>query len=509
MGERIHLKPRSRLFPHIRRDQRERTEDRTNAFNATPKQQELMAAVMDGRYRFIGFGGAIRSTKSFGTISVLVTLCRMFPRSRWAIVRRDLPTIRRNVVPTFNKIRALTNGFIGEINRSEWSAKCLNGSEIIFFPELFEQDPELERWKGFEVNGFLLEEASELNEKSAVKAIERAGAWVIPPTETDPEPKQPPPFVFNTFNPCKGWPRKWFYEPWKLGTIKAPFYFLPASIEDNPYATEEYKESLTYMPPEEYKRFVLGEWDFVDEPDQLIKTEWIWAARNVEPDLHAGPVKLGGDVARYGDDYSTLAEIRGNALVSMEEFRHLSTDRFGTIILNRARERERPVEGYNVHIDTIGLGAGTVDYCRRKGLPVREFNSSAKPIEREFRKPLKKGEKIPAWVSLDYSTFKFKNLRSQAWWEFREKLRLGLFSLSLRGPSGKEIPIPEKLVADLAAPRYEISRDKEISVESKDSIKLRLGRSTDDGDAVVMAAFDFPEERSVKMDPSEWLTVKR
>lgn len=80
--------------------------------------------------------------------------------------------------------------------------------------------------------------------------------------------------------------------------------------------------------------------------------------------------------------------------------------------------------------------------------------------------------------------FRYKNIRSQMWWEFREKVRSGRACLPW--------PLPKRLFEDLTAPHYEITGDKVIEVESKDDIKLRIGRSTDDGDAVVMAAFDMP-----------------
>ncbi len=80
------------------------------------------------------------------------------------------------------------------------------------------------------------------------------------------------------------------------------------------------------------------------------------------------------------------------------------------------------------------------------------------------------------------------------WWEFRERLRLGIFSL----PS----ELDPKLLADLTAPRYEIRSDKTIFVESKADIKERIGRSTDFGDALVYAAFDAPRRRPVRLPPS-------
>ena len=45
----------------------------------------------------------------------------------------------------------------------------------------------------------------------------------------------------------------------------------------------------------------------------------------------------------------------------------------------------------------------------------------------------------------------------------------------------------DTLVGDLTAPRWKVTGGGKIQVESKDDIRARLGRSTDDGDAVVMA----------------------
>lgn len=209
----------------------------------------------DGRYRIIGFGGGIRGTKTFGSLSVLIALCRIFPRSRWAVVRKDLPRLRQNTLPSFEKLRALAGEFVGPVNQGTWTATCANGSQIIFFAESLDVDPDLSRWKGLEVNGFLLEEADELAERSYVKAIERCGTWIVP------DGAQPPPLILCTFNPCANWPKRVFYEPWKNGTIAAPYAFIPATQADNPYVSEEQRTAWRAMPEQEYKRFVEGDWD--------------------------------------------------------------------------------------------------------------------------------------------------------------------------------------------------------------------------------------------------------
>lgn len=234
------------------------TPEPTVAFEATPVQQQLMDLVSSGQYTIIGFGGGIRSTKTWGTLSVLIALCRIFPGSRWAVVRKDLERLRQTTLPSFEKLRVLAGNFIAPIH---WEgggpeARCSNGSVILFRGENIEKDPDLMRFHGYEVNGFDLEEADELAEKTLHKSIERAGAWIVPKGGA-----QPPPLIFCTFNPNVAWPRRVFYEPWRAGMLKPPFAFVPATIADNPHAPDTYKASLKLLPAAEYRRFVVGEWD--------------------------------------------------------------------------------------------------------------------------------------------------------------------------------------------------------------------------------------------------------
>ena len=223
---------------------------------ANPKQASFFEAVFSGLYRFLGFGGGIRSGKSQTAFVLAQVLCRIFPGSRWAIVRKDLPTIRRNVLPAFEKVRV--QSFCGPLNQSDWTYTCTNGSQIILFSESFSEDRELNRWRGLEVNGFILEEANELQEASFRKAIERAGSWVVPGLKV-----QPPPLVVCTFNPSGGWVKRVFHDPHKAGTLKAPFYFQPATILDNPHIPQAYLDSLKSLPERDYKRFVEGDWTFI------------------------------------------------------------------------------------------------------------------------------------------------------------------------------------------------------------------------------------------------------
>lgn len=225
-------------------------------FTETAAQEQFATAVFSGKYRYLAYGGAIRGGKSSLAIILAQTLCKVYPRSRWAIIRKDLPTLKRNIIPTFEKFRI--RQFMDPVNFAWWTATARNGSQIIFFPESAEGDTDLDRWKGLEVNGFFPDEANELQEQSWHKMIERAGSWVVPDGGV-----QPPPLILPTFNPSAGWVKRVFYDPWKNGTLQAPYYFQMATIADNPHLPLEYIESLKAMPTREYKRFVEGDWSFI------------------------------------------------------------------------------------------------------------------------------------------------------------------------------------------------------------------------------------------------------
>jgi len=107
------------------------------------------------------------------------------------------------------------------------------------------------------VNGFILEEANELQESSFYKAIERAGTF-IPKSG-----QKPPPLILMTCNPSHGWVKELFYDRWKEGTLPEGWFYLPSRIYDNPFIAEdkEYMASLQNMPRYEYEVYVEGNWD--------------------------------------------------------------------------------------------------------------------------------------------------------------------------------------------------------------------------------------------------------
>jgi hypothetical protein len=214
-----------------------------------------------------------------------------------------------------------------------------------------------------------------------------------------------------------------------------------------------------------YQNRVEGEFASADA-DGLIPLAWVEAANERWRDWKssgksAGPLThVGVDVAWTGEDNTVLA-LRHGSLVS--ELRRYSKEdpmeTAGRIAIVAGSSNAREI------IDTIGIGAGTYARRRELGGNVVAFNAAAGSdfVDRS-------GE------------LQFANLRSAAWWNLHELL----------DPTNNEtIALPpdddddSHLTSDLTAIKYRVTSNGKLLIEDKDTLRKRIGRSTDDGDAVM------------------------
>jgi len=192
----------------------------------------------------------------------------------------------------------------------------------------------------------------------------------------------------------------------------------------------------------------------------------------------AGKTSFGVDVARGGEDESCIAGRTGHILHFISKYP--SADTMDTVSFVEAKLRPyTATEDATAIVDTIGVGAGVYDRLREMNYPVMPFTASGKA----------------AGLSDRSGEFTFTNLRAAAWWNMREML----------DPSrGSKVMLldDEILKADLTSPRWFNRPGGKIQVELKDEIRKRLGRSTDAGDAVVMAFFSELGAMDGQGDPS-------
>jgi hypothetical protein len=228
----------------------------------TAKQTQAHRLALSGEKQFILFGGAIRGGKSWWMLLTFIALCSKYPKSRWVIIRKSLPVLKQNTFPTFQEIvnKGLA-GHIKEWNHETHTVTFVNGSQLIFMSEAYDTDKELNRFKGLEINGAGIDEINECQEKTLDKLFERSGSWLHAQGKA-------PIIILATCNPSNNWVKKKVYEPWKENTLPTTWAYIPSKITDNPHLPQEYLESLrANMPPIDYAKFVEGDWDIVEKPE--------------------------------------------------------------------------------------------------------------------------------------------------------------------------------------------------------------------------------------------------
>lgn len=189
--------------------------------------------------------------------------------------------------------------------------------------------------------------------------------------------------------------------------------------------------------------------------------------------VRSEPLEIGVDVARFGDDDTTIAPRRGPRIYPLTETQGADGNVVAGLILKVVRELRFPNERPVVKIDgTGGYGASPIDILRTHHsdeVEVVEVNASSKADDEE----------------------KYANLRAQLHFGVAEFLS-----------SGGELPANDrKLEADLLAPTYTFDPRRRFLVESKKDIKKRLKRSPDRADAVGLAVYKAPVE-TIELDPA-------
>lgn len=265
--------------------------------------------------------------------------------------------------------------------------------------------------------------------------------------------------------------------------------YIPAKVSDNPYyAASDYERQLDAMP-EPYRSLLMGGFktSFKDAPDQIIPTKWVQLAQErwINRQPKGVPMcAIGVDASGGGDDpmimaprydgwYPTLIEVPGKDL----PMDNLGPTAAGRVIVIR---RDNAL----VVVDMSGgFGGSMYDHLRHNNVDVKAY----------------KGAESSARRSAD-GKLRFTNKRTAAIWGFMEALDPGQ-------PNGSPIQLPPdpRLVADLTAPTFKITPNG-IKAESKEDVCARLGRSTDRGDAVIMAWHEGPRKTTDAMD---WMDLKQ
>jgi len=164
--------------------------------------------------------------------------------------------------------------------------------------------------------------------------------------------------------------------------------------------------------------------------------------------------RYGLDVARLGADETVLYHNRAGYIRLVAKWG--KQDTMSTVGNYRRYTKNQPTNTPPVVVDVVGLGAGVYDRLKELHYPTVPFNG---------------GEKA-------YNPLKFKNRRSEAYWETMEAMDDGLIDIE----EGDE-----DLQAELLDVHFKTDSTGRIQLEPKEDIAQRLGHSPDRADAFVQS----------------------
>jgi hypothetical protein len=261
--------------------------------------------------------------------------------------------------------------------------------------------------------------------------------------------------------------------------------YIPASVKDNPYYVASGYEAQLDAMPEPFRSLLMGGFRtaFRDVPNQIIPTAWVQEAQKrwtEKPPKGVPMCTIGVDCSGGGDDPMVLAPRYDGWFANTIEVqgKDIPMERAGAFCSGVVVSHRR--DSALVVLDMGGgYGGPMYEHLKANHVEVKAYKGAEASTRRS-----KDGK------------LKFTNKRTAALWSLREALDPGQ-------PGGSPIALPPnpKLVADLTAPTFEVT-PQGIKAEPKDKIMERLGRSTNDGDAVVMSWFEGPR---LLTDALEWM----
>lgn len=247
--------------------------------------------------------------------------------------------------------------------------------------------------------------------------------------------------------------------------------FIPSRVTDNYfYVRSGYIQTLQSMPEPLRSQMLEGDFNAGVEDDewQVIPTAWVEAAMarwEPRPNGKGEMDSMGVDPAVGGRDKFVIAPRHGtwfDQLIRIDghEVPQETAGQVGAGLIIKHRRDRAPV-----HIDMIGWGLTVHNALHENRVQVVGINAA------NGSKAVTKDGKL-----------RFANVRAELVWRMRE-------TLDPAEPVQIALPPDPALKADLTAYKWKITKQG-ILVRSKDEMKAELGRSPDDGDAVIMANID-------------------
>jgi phage terminase large subunit len=425
----------------------------------TKRQSEAWRYLTDDRTNIVLFGGSAGGGKSWLGCLWITTLCLNHKGIRCLIGRSVLTQLKLTTLNTLFDLLSTMGLKSGEHFNFNGQSNVLtfyNKSEIIFKDLAYNpSDPNYDSLGSLEISAAFIDEASQIT-SLAFSIVKSRIRYKLNEYKLTPK-------VLMTCNPANNWIKKDFYLPHTQDRLDKNKVFIPSLPMDNPHLPPSYIDMLRELPPQQRRRLLEGDWDYLEESDSLFKFDEI--SNSVFRDVPDSKEKkyMTIDVARFGDDRSVVMIWVGLVLVECYVYRKLSTTELSSNIQDLMRSHG--IHPNNCIVDSDGVGGGVSDQLR-----ATNFVNNASPLHQQ----------------------NFSNLKSQCYVKLSDMFKEGKISLNILEPA-----VIDDLTQELLAVKLkDIDKDNKVAVQSKDEMKRILGKSPDLSDALMMRM--MPEIKTLK-----------
>jgi phage terminase large subunit len=418
----------------------------------TKKQGQAWKLLMDGITNEVLYGGSAGAGKSWLGCLWITTLCLSYPGIRCLIGRTVLTQLRLTTLNTlFETLQSmgLKSGEHYTYNGQSNVITFQNKSEIVLKDLQYQpSDPNFDSLGGLELSAVFVDESAQISQL-AYNILKSRIRFKL--NEYNLIPK-----ILMTCNPGQVWLKKVFYLPYIQDTLPENMKFVPALPLDNPHLPSSYIEMLKSLPPQQRKRLLEGDWNYMDESDNLFDFDSISNSVFLHVPKPEDKKYISVDVARFGTDRSVAIVWNGLVVLEVFVYTKLSTVELSGQI--RELIQKYGVHPNNVIVDSDGVGGGVADQIRGTN-----FVNNSSPLHQQ----------------------NFSNLKSQCYVKLSEMFKEGRMSLNILDPS-----VTDELTQELLAVKLkDVDKDNKVQVQSKDEMKKVLGKSPDLSDALMMRMY--------------------
>jgi len=418
----------------------------------TKKQSQAWRLLMDDITNEVLYGGSAGAGKSWLGCLWITMLCLKYKGIRCLIGRTVLTQLKMTTLNTLFETLQSMNLKSGEHYTYNGQSNVItfqNGSEIILKDLQYQpSDPNFDSLGGLELTAVFVDEASQISQLSYQILKSRIRFKL---NEYKLQPK-----ILMTCNPGQVWLKKVFYLPYIQDSLPENMKFVPALPMDNPHLPASYIEMLKTLPSAQRKRLLEGDWNYMDESDNLFDFDSI--SNSVFSNVPQGTDKkyISVDVARFGTDRSVAIVWSGLVVLEVLVYTKLST-------VELSSEIKELIAKYGVHpnnviVDSDGVGGGVADQIKGTN-----FVNNSRALHEQ----------------------NFSNLKSQCYVKLSELFKEGKISLNILDPT-----VVDELTQELLAIKLkDMDKDNKVQVQSKDEMKKILGKSPDLSDALMMRMY--------------------